>query len=315
MERPSSSEIARASEILDRVRSALSNAIVGKEWELEIALATMVAGGHILVEGVPGVAKTTLAKALAGVFGLTFSRIQFTADTLPSDIIGTHVFVGNGFIFKRGPIFSNVVLADEINRGNPRTQSAFLEAMQERQVTVWGETFELPKPFIVLATMNPLELEGVYPLPEAQLDRFMSIIQLGYPEREEEIIIVERGDELEDLEVQTVATSSDLEYLQDLSKRVHVERPVLGYIVDIVRRTRSVEGVELGASPRAGIHLLKLSRSIAVLRGRDYVIPDDVKEASRVTLPHRIRVSPLYKGKGLTGRDVVEHVLQTIKAP
>ncbi|BAN89568.1 AAA family ATPase [Aeropyrum camini] len=314
MERVTQAELGWSLEILDRVRREIGRFVIGKDKEVKLALATMIARGHLLVEGVPGVAKTTLAKALAGAFGLRFSRIQFTPDTLPSDVIGTHVFVGNGFVFRRGPVFANVVLADEVNRANPRTQSAFLEAMQEGQVTVWGETHRLPNPFIVLATMNPIELEGVYPLPEAQLDRFMARIRLEYPSRSEEVKIIEKGDEVEDLNVKPAAAPDDLKRLQDTARRIYVDRKIVEYIADIVRETRTLEEVEIGASPRAGIHVLKLSRALALMSGRDFTTPDDVKEAARAVLPHRIKLRKVYISK-YTVEGLVEDVLKKVPPP
>jgi MoxR-like ATPase len=293
----------------------VSKVIVGKEEEVKVIIASMIAGGHVLLEGVPGVAKTTIAKAIAAAFRLTFSRIQFTPDVLPSDVLGTHVYVGSGFVFRKGPIFANIVLADEINRANPRTQSAFLEAMQEGQVTVWGETFKLPKPFLVLATMNPVELEGVYPLPEAQLDRFMSVVRLGYPEREEEITILEKSDYIDELPVAPVASADDLIALQKAAAGVHAERSILEYIVDIVRATRSDDDVALGASPRAGIHLLRAARAKALMEGRSFVTPDDVKYMARHVLPHRIMLKKRALAAGVTGLDVVERALKAVKPP
>ena len=308
-------EASKASQIIYSVLREVSKVIVGKEEEVKVILASMIAGGHVIIEGVPGVAKTTIAKSIAAAFRLSFSRIQFTPDVLPSDVLGTHVYVGDRFIFRRGPIFANIVLADEINRANPRTQSAFLEAMQEGQVTVWGETFKLPKPFIVLATMNPVELEGVYPLPEAQLDRFMTSIRLDYPKREEEISVLEKSDFIEEFPIDPVASADDLLMLQRVATRVHVEKNILEYIVDIVRTTRRDDNVSLGASPRAGVHLLKVSRALALIEGRSYVTPDDVKYMAPKVLAHRIILKKKALASGLTTIDVIERVLKSVKPP
>ncbi len=308
-------EAAKKGALISRVLGEVSKVIIGKEEELRVILATILAGGHILIEGVPGVAKTTIAKAIAAAFKLSFSRIQFTPDVLPSDIIGTHVYTGNGFVFRKGPIFANIVLADEINRANPRTQSAFLEAMQERQVTVWGDTFKLPRPFTVIATMNPIELEGVYPLPEAQLDRFMSVVRLDYPDFKDEVLILEKSDYIEELPVEPVASGEDLIGLQKAGERVHVEKSLIEYIARIVRSTRDREEVALGASPRAAIHLLRMSRIKALMEGRNYVIPDDVKYSAYYVLPHRIVLKRKAIASGLRGLDVIKGVLNDIEPP
>jgi len=308
-------EARKTGELISNVESEVFKVIVGKSWEVRVILASIIAGGHVLIEGVPGVAKTTIAKAIAAAFKLKFSRIQFTPDVLPSDVLGTHVYVGSGFVFRHGPIFANLVLADEINRANPRTQSAFLEAMQEGQVTVWGETFKLPQPFRVIATMNPVELEGVYPLPEAQLDRFMSVVKLEYPERAEEVEIVERSDYIESMPVKPVASAEDLVGLQRKASEVYVDRKIVEYIVDLIRATREAEEVSLGASPRAGIHLLKIARAKALMEGRNYVTPDDVKSMAVHVLPHRIILKRRAVASGMTGEDVVKSVLASIEPP
>ena len=308
-------EASKASQIIRSVLREVSKVIVGKEEEVKVILASMIAGGHVIIEGVPGVAKTTIAKSIAAAFRLSFSRIQFTPDVLPSDVLGTHVYVGDKFVFRKGPIFANIVLADEINRANPRTQSAFLEAMQEGQVTIWGETFKLPKPFIVLATMNPVELEGVYPLPDAQLDKFMTSIRLDYPDRDEEISVLERSDFIEELPVNPVASAEDLLMLQKIALKIHVEKNIIGYIVDIIRATRRDDDVSLGASPRAGVHLLKASRALALIEGRNYVIPDDVKYMAPKVLAHRIILKKKALASGLTTLDILERVLKTVKPP
>ncbi len=301
-------------EIIDEV----GKVIVGKERETSLILAGMLVGGHILLEGVPGVSKTSLAKAIARTLQLSFRRIQFTPDLLPADVLGTMVYdqkIGD-FRFRKGPIFANIVLADEINRASPRTQAAFLEAMQERQVTIEGVTYKLPDPFTVIATMNPVEFEGVYPLPEAQIDRFLMRVEIGYPTREEEIEILERIDEIEKFEVEPVASGEDIIRAREAIRKVRVSEPVKQYIVDIVRATREHPMVRLGASPRATIFLMRTSQAVAAMNGRDYVIPDDVKVVAVPVLAHRILVKP---GAAVDVREaqvkVVESVLQSVPTP
>jgi MoxR-like ATPase len=259
---------------------------------VDFLLIGLSVGGHLLLEGPPGTAKTLLASALARVVGLDFRRIQFTPDMLPSDITGTVVLRGSELGFRPGPVFANVVLADEVNRTPPKTQAALLEAMQERQVTVDGRGHPLPDPFLVLATQNPIEYEGTYPLPEAQLDRFLAKIPIGYPEPEQEVALLRlahRGvspDTLEALEA--VADASDLLAVRDQVDAVTATDEVLGYVAALVRRTRELPSVELGASPRAAVHLLAAARAAAALNGRAYVTPDDVASLARLVLAHRL---------------------------
>ncbi len=308
-------EAARALSIASSVEREVSKVLVGKRLQLRMILATLVAGGHALLEGLPGVAKTTLAKAVAAAFDLKFSRIQFTPDLLPGDVIGTFIYTGTGFVFREGPIFAQLVLADEVNRANPRTQAAFLEAMQEGQVTVWGETRKLPKPFHVIATMNPVETTGVYPLPEAHLDRFAVKIPLNLPSVDEEVEILKRVDEIDEMPVEHVASARDLLWLQDAQKRVRVREEVLRYIAEISAATRRDERVRLGASPRASIFILKLSRAWALLSGRTYVTPDDVKTVAPHVLRHRILLTPRAEARGVTPEEVISDVLRSVKPP
>ena len=306
---------AEAKRIAEAIMSEVGKVVVGKQREIKLILATMVSEGHVLLEGVPGVAKTTIAKSIASVLGLKFSRIQFTPDMLPSDVLGTFIFDRSTgeFKFRPGPIFANIVLADEINRASPRTQSAFLEAMQERQVTLEGRVFKLDRPFIVIATMNPVEMEGIYPLPEAQLDRFMTKIELGYPSKEEEVEILKRQEAIEEWPLRRVASKEDILSLIEGVKRVHVSEPILDYIAEIVRATRIHPRVRLGASPRAAVAILKLSRSLAYLDGRSYVTPDDVKSAVKPVLLHRIILK-----HGTDPRVVdqlIDDILSTIATP
>ena len=300
-----------AKRIIDRVIEEVSKVIVGKREEIRIILASMIAQGHVLLEGVPGVSKTTMAKALASALNLKFRRIQFTPDLLPADVLGTFIYdqKTGEFKFRPGPIFANIVLADEINRASPRTQSAFLEAMQERQVTVEGQTFKLPEPFIVIATMNPIEFEGVYPLPEAQIDRFLVKITIDYPSPEEEMEILRRIEVIESWPIRPVAGAKEILALSKLLSKVRVSDEVIQYIVNIVQATRRHPQLRLGASPRAAIALLKLSRSLALMEGRDYVTPDDVKRAAKPVLRHRLVLKP---GVELESRVTVDSVIESI---
>ena len=302
----------------EKVLDEVGKVIVGKRRELRIILASLIAQGHVLLEGVPGVSKTTMAKALASALNLKFSRIQFTPDLLPADVLGTFIFdqKTGEFRFRPGPIFANIVLADEINRASPRTQSAFLEAMQERQVTIEGRTFKLPEPFIVIATMNPIEFEGVYPLPEAQIDRFLVKVNIDYPTPEEEEEILRRIDIIESWPIRPVASREEVLAVARLLSRVHVSDDVIKYIVAIVQATRKHPAVRLGASPRAAIALLKLSRALALLEGRNYVTPDDVKRAALPVLRHRILLKP---GVELERRvrvdSIIESILRSVPTP
>ncbi|MEB3765481.1 MAG: MoxR family ATPase [Desulfurococcales archaeon] len=307
-----------ARSVAERVLSEVGKVIVGKRRELKVVLASMIAQGHVLLEGVPGVSKTTMAKALASALNLSFRRIQFTPDLLPADVLGTFIFdqrTGE-FRFRPGPIFANIILADEINRASPRTQSAFLEAMQERQVTIEGQTFKLPEPFIVIATMNPIEFEGVYPLPEAQIDRFLIKILIDYPSFEEEEEILKRINIIEEWPVKPVADGKDILRMSKMVKKVHVAESIIEYIVRIVQATRKHPHVRLGASPRAAIALLKLSSSLALLSGRSYVLPDDVKEAAKPVLRHRIILKPgLDIESQTTVEGIIDSILESIPTP
>ncbi len=301
----------------EKVIGEVSKVVVGKKEDVKVILASMISRGHVLIEGVPGVAKTTMAKAIASALNLSFKRIQFTPDLLPSDIVGTMVYdpKTGDFKLRKGPIFANIVLADEINRASPRTQSALLEAMQERQVTIEGNTLKLPEPFTVLATQNPIELEGTFPLPEAQTDRFLVKLNVTYPSRDEMLEVLKRLRQIEEWPVQPVAGAEDLEVLNSLSWRIHVSEELLGYITDIVEETRRHPSVRLGGSPRAAISLLLVSRSIALLEGRDYVIPDDVKAAAGPVLNHRIILKPEAEIEGETPDKVIESVLKKVPVP
>ncbi|MCX8151425.1 MAG: AAA family ATPase [Archaeoglobaceae archaeon] len=295
--------------MLEKLKKEISKAVVGYEEVVELLAVALLSRGHVLLEGVPGIAKTTIAKSFAKTLGLEFSRIQLTPDLMPADIIGTYYFDQrvSDFKFKKGPIFANVVLADEINRAMPKTQSALLEAMQERQVTVEGITYKLPEPFIVLATMNPVETEGVYKLPEAQIDRFMLRIKLEYLDPFKEIEFLRRKSLKEFEEVEKV----DFDFKE---VKVTVSEKILNYIHRICYETRLDERVLLGASPRAMEHLLLASKSLAFLRGRSYVLPDDVKYLANFVLSHRIILKPEYE-IDLKGEEVVMDVLKKVEVP
>jgi len=282
-------------------------------------MLALLANSHILFEDYPGLAKTLLARSFAMSIGCYFSRIQFTPDLLPADITGTYVYnVKSGdFELRKGPVFTNILLADEINRAPPKTQAALLEAMQERQTTLDGKTHSLQNPFIVIATQNPIEYEGVYPLPEAQLDRFLVKLQLGYPTRTEEMEIMRRrmirGQE--DVVLDPVADSETILNLQKTVEGIHVDDDVLGYITDIVQATRAQRQIEIGASPRGSLAIFKLSRARAVFHGRDYVIPDDVKEVAAPALVHRLIMKAESWVKGTNPSQVLEDILKTIPVP
>ena len=302
----------------ERIIENVSRVIVGKEDVVELALVAILCEGHILIEDVPGIGKTTLAKALARSLGCSFRRIQFTPDLLPSDVTGLYYFnqKTQEFEFRPGPIMAQVVLADEINRATPRTQSALLEAMQERQVTVDGHTFPLPRPFLVLATQNPIELEGTFPLPEAQVDRFLMRLRIGYPtEEEEEAILLryEKEDPLEKLE--PVVSAEELLDWQVRVRDVRVDEDVRRYIVRVVRVTREHPAIELGVSPRGTLALYRTSQALAALRGRDYVIPDDVKHLVPYVLTHRIIISPQTRLRGRTPEEVIGEVVGEVPVP
>jgi MoxR-like ATPase len=305
----------RCQEIL----AALGKVVVGKASVLEHILAGVLANGHILIEDYPGLAKTLIARLVAGTLDLGFKRIQFTPDLLPSDITGSFLFDQRQarFEFRAGPLFTNLLLADEINRATPKTQSALLEAMQEGQVTVEGERFPLEAPFLVIATQNPIELEGTYPLPEAQLDRFMLRVAVGYPDAEEELEILARRRQRRDdaVSVAPVTSRAELLAMQAALEDVHVADVTARYIVELVRATRADHRVALGASPRGTLALLKLSRALAALRRRDFVLPDDVKAMTVPALAHRIVLKPELWASRVSAAQVVENLLAHVPAP
>ena len=308
-----------AGEKCQQIVSQVKKAIVGKDPVLEKVMLAVLANSHILFEDYPGLAKTLLARCFAMSMGCNFSRIQFTPDLLPSDITGTYVYnvKSSEFALRRGPIFTNVLLADEINRAPPKTQAALLEAMQERQTTLDGKTHSLTDPFIVIATQNPIEYEGVYPLPEAQLDRFLVRLQLGYPSRAEEVEILKRRMQRgqEDIQLEPIANAETILALQKTVESIHVDDDVLGYVTDIVQSTRAQRQVEVGASPRGSLAIFKLARARAVFHGRDYVIPDDVKEVTSQALVHRMIMKAESWVKGLNPNQIIEEILKTVPVP
>ncbi len=305
-------------EFSQRIRDNIARVVIGKTDVVELLLAALLVEGHVLLEDVPGVGKTTLAKALARSLDCDFSRIQCTPDLLPSDVTGMNIYnqKTQDFEFRPGPVLHPIVLADEINRATPRTQSSLLEAMQERQVTLDGVTHRLPRPFLVIATQNPIELEGTFSLPEAQMDRFLMQVRLGYPtEAEEEQILLayQRDDPLEVL--QPVATAADVLALQAHVREIHVNADVRRYILQVVRTTREHPAVTLGVSPRGSLALYKAAQALAALRGRDFVTPGDVQALCPPVLTHRVHISPQIRLRGRTPAQVVSEIVGTAPVP
>lgn len=301
-----------------RLRENIQQVIIGKDETIDLALIALLCAGHLLLEDVPGTGKTTLAKTIARSLGCTFQRIQFTPDLLPSDVTGIYFFdqKRQEFIFRPGPIFSQILLADEINRATPRTQAALLEAMQETQVTVDIATHSLPRPFLVMATQNPIELEGTFPLPEAQLDRFLLKIAIGYPDESQEndiLLRFERRDPLDTLE--PVVSPEEILEMQEAVRRVRVEESVRHYLVNVCRLTRHHEDIELGASPRATMALYRTCQALAAIHGRDYVIPDDVKAMAPHVLTHRLVVSPQTRLRGRQPEDIIRQLVEAVAVP
>ena len=318
MEQISAERVAGIRELVARTQAEIARAIVGKAPIVELLLVALLCEGHVLLEDVPGTGKTTLARAVAAALGCSFQRIQFTPDLLPSDVTGLSFFnqkLGE-FQFRQGPVFAQVLLTDEINRATPRTQSALLEAMQERTVTIDGETRPLPRPFLVLATQNPVELEGTFPLPEAQLDRFLIRLSIGYPspEEEEEILVrYERSNPL--AELTAVLSAEELRRLQAEVRSVGVTPVVRRYLVDLVRATRQHPDVELGASPRGSLALYQTAQARAALRGRAFVLPDDVKAMAEAVLNHRLMLTAEARLRGRTPATIIAQILAQTPAP
>lgn len=305
-------------DIATRVRENIKRVIVGKDDVIDLMMVAILSEGHVLLEDVPGTGKTTLAKSMAVSLGCTFRRIQFTPDLLPSDVTGINFFnqKTQAFEFRPGPILSQIVLADEINRATPRTQSALLEAMQERQMTIDGETRRLPRPFMVLATQNPIELEGTFPLPEAQLDRFLMRVAIGYPTETQENQLLLRFKTDDPLETLQPVTDPDTvsDHIRQV-REIHVAEAVQNYIVTIARQTRTFDEIDLGASPRATLALYRTAQARAAVEGRDFVLPDDVKLLAPFVLTHRVQISPQTRLRGRRPEDVISDLVSTIPVP
>ncbi|TJZ79093.1 AAA family ATPase [Chitiniphilus eburneus] len=314
---------AQAVEAVRRVREQVQHAVVGQDDTVNTVLAALLAGGHVLLEGVPGLGKTLLVRALAKTFSGQFSRVQFTPDLMPADVTGHALFdlKNQDFIVRHGPIFANLILADEINRAPAKTQAALLEAMQERQVTIEGDTHALPAPFMVLATQNPIDQEGTYPLPEAQLDRFLVKVLIDYPTAADEVTLVRQvtggqvGDALDLSTVGTLLRPETINALQQLTAEVTVDDQVLDYAVRIVRATRDWPGFSMGASPRGAIGLIRVARALALLAERDFVTPDEIKRAALPVLRHRVLLAPESELEGLSADHLLAGLLEQIPAP
>lgn len=300
------------------IKDNLERVIVGKSETVELVVVGLLCQGHLLIDDVPGVGKTVLARSLAKSLGCDFSRIQFTPDMLPSDVTGVSIFnqVTREFEYRPGPIMAQIILADEINRATPKTQSAMLEAMEERQVTVDGATYPLPKPFLVMGTQNPIEYEGTFPLPEAQLDRFFMRVRMGYPQLLDEIKVLEQQ-QLQHpiLSLKSVATVEELLHVQELVKTIYVSPAVKRYIVEIVRATRENPDIYLGSSPRGSLGLFRAGQAMAAIQGRDYVLPDDIKFLAEFVLSHRMVVQPASRLRNLTADQVVREIVTTLPVP
>jgi MoxR-like ATPase len=311
-------DINAVAEAARKVHDQIERVMVGKRSVAELLLVAILCDGHVLIEDVPGIGKTMLARCMSRSLGCTFRRVQFTPDLLPSDITGTHVFdqKTGDFVFRQGPVFTQVLLADEINRATPRTQSALLEAMDEKQVTADGESMALPKPFLVLATQNPIELEGTFPLPEAQLDRFLLRVRMGYPTEEEDAVILDRFMQDNPIEeLASVLSAEDLVSLQAACRQVTVEADVREYMSKLTQASRNHPEIELGASPRAMLGLLHASQALAAIRGRSYVIPDDVKELVPAVFEHRISLQAQSNLRGDSVAAVLKEIVDSVAAP
>lgn len=318
-------DVERESQFVTRLRAEIARVIVGQEYMIDRLLVGLLANGHVLIEGVPGLAKTTAVKTLAAALDCTFSRIQFTPDLLPADLIGTEIYnpKDGSFSTRKGPLFGNIILADEINRAPAKVQSALLEAMEERQVTIGQETFQLEAPFMVLATQNPIDQEGTYPLPEAQVDRFMFKLRVSYPTRAEEREIMDRVDLLHTTKVDAVASKEEILSAREVVNEVYVDEKAKNYIVDLVQATRHPEAfglelqnlIEYGASPRATIYLQQAARALAFLQGEGNVFPNDVKQIAMDVLRHRVIVTYEAEAENVTSEDIIRRILDTVPVP
>lgn len=314
-------DLSGLAQSVEDLKNEIGKIIVGQERMIELQIVALLADGHVLLEGVPGIAKTLAAKILAKTIDTGYSRIQFTPDLMPSDILGTSVFnvKTSEFEFRQGPVFSNIILIDEINRAPAKTQSALFELMEERQVTLEGKQYKMQTPFMVLATQNPIEQEGTYQLPEAQLDRFLFKINIGYPTKEEEITILNRHHEHKDLtnldEVKKILSPQQIKEYRNTVRKMHIESNLMGYIGEIVHQTRNNSSLYLGASPRASLAIMNASKALAAIRGRDFVKPEDIKEIIEPVLNHRIILSPEKEMEGLTVQKVISQIVEKVEVP
>ncbi len=314
-------EMSGLKEKTDLIRKEASGVVVGQRKMFDLLLTAILADGHVLLEGVPGIAKTLSARVIAKLIDAGFSRIQFTPDLMPSDVLGTTIFNSktSDFEFRKGPLFSNIILIDEINRSPAKTQAALFEVMEERQITIDGNTYPMEEPYLVIATQNPIEQEGTYKLPEAQLDRFMFKIVIGYPGKEEEDEILQRHHQnvgLTDLtNLKPVLSKMEIIEFREKVSRVHVDKKLISYITSLVHETRHNKAIYLGASPRAGVDILKSAKAFAVLHGRDFVTPEDVKFIAEPVLNHRLILSPESEMEGLTNKEVCRRILEKIEVP
>ncbi len=310
--------LAEAKTIGNKIIDNVETVIVGKRREVELAVVALISQGHLLIEDVPGVGKTMLARSLAKSVGCSFKRIQFTPDLLPSDVTGVSVYnqKTGEFEFRPGPVMAQIVLADEINRASPKTQSGLLECMEEKQVTVDGVTYKVPQPFMVIATQNTIEYEGIFPLPEAQMDRFLMRIKLGYATFDEEVAIMEKQRYVHPIEIlEQVASASDLQRAQQAVREIHLEDAVKKYIVSMVEATRHHRAVYLGSSPRGSVALFRAAQALAMLRGRDFVLPDDVKALAESVLAHRVIITSAARRERDSGRSVVSEIVESLAVP
>lgn len=314
-------DLTELREAVRKIRNEIAKIIVGQQHMVDLIIAAILADGHILIEGVPGVAKTLTAKLVSQSLSVDFSRVQFTPDLMPSDVLGTSIYnlKTSEFEFKKGPIFSNIVLIDEINRAPAKTQAALFEVMEEKQVTIDGTTYKMTPPFIVLATQNPVEQEGTYRLPEAQLDRFIFKIEVGYPSLDEETAILEghhsRQQGQVSADINAVLTGEELQAYRNQVKQIHIEKHLLKYIAQLVNQTRNNAGLFLGASPRASLAIMNGAKAIAAMRGRDFVAPEDIKGVAPAVLGHRIMLTPEKEMEGISPKEIVEEIIESVEIP